>query len=68
MLPEEGVPLRVMSERLGSSNPAFTMAIYQHILAGMQAEVADKFATLLQNTACDGFVKLRYLMFDTGLT
>lgn len=38
-----GVPLKVVSERLGHSTPAFTIATYQHVLPGMQAEAAATF-------------------------
>lgn len=55
LLLKAGVPLKVVSERLGHSNPAFTMATYQHILPGMQAEAADTFAALLHNGASNGF-------------
>jgi len=55
LLLKEGIPLKVVSERLGHSNPAFTMATYQHILPGMQAEAADTFAALIHNTASNGF-------------
>lgn len=37
-----------VSERLGYSTPAFTMATYQHVLPGMQAEAAFAFAGLLE--------------------
>ena len=42
-----GVPLKVVSERLGHSTPAFTMAVYQHVLPGMQRAAADLFAQLI---------------------
>jgi integrase len=42
-----GVPIKVVSERLGHSAPGFTMATYQHVLPGMQAEAARTFAELL---------------------
>jgi integrase len=42
-----GVPIKVVSERLGHSTPGFTMATYQHVLPGMQAEAAKTFAELL---------------------
>lgn len=48
LLLKEGVPIKVVSERLGHSTPAFTMATYQHILPGMQAEAAKTFASLLE--------------------
>jgi integrase len=34
------VPIKVVSERLGHSTPGFTMATYQHVLPGMQADAA----------------------------
>jgi hypothetical protein len=37
LLLKAGVPLKVVSERLGHSSPAFTMTVYQHVLPGMQA-------------------------------
>lgn len=42
-----GVPIKVVSERLGHSNPAFTMHTYQHLLPGMSAAAAQQFAALL---------------------
>lgn len=47
LLLQAGVPIKVVSERLGHSTPAFTMATYQHVLPGMQAEAAATFADLL---------------------
>ncbi len=41
------IPIKVVSERLGHSTPGFTMASYQHVLPGMQAEAAMTFAELL---------------------
>jgi len=43
-----GVPVKVVSERLGHANVAFTMSVYQHVLPGMQAEAANTFAELLR--------------------
>ncbi|PLS75753.1 MAG: hypothetical protein CYG61_05460 [Actinobacteria bacterium] len=42
-----GVPVKVVSERLGHSSPAFTMTVYQHVIPGMQAEAAAVFAALV---------------------
>ncbi|MEZ5376270.1 MAG: tyrosine-type recombinase/integrase [Acidimicrobiales bacterium] len=42
-----GVPVKVVSERLGHANPGFTMATYQHVLPGMGADAANRFAALL---------------------
>ncbi len=39
-----GVPIGVVSERLGHSDPGFTLASYSHIMPGMQREAADKIA------------------------
>jgi integrase len=47
LLLKAGVPLKVVSERLGHATPAFTMAVYQHVLPGMQAEAANVFASLI---------------------
>lgn len=49
LLLKAGVPVKVVSERLGHANVAFTMSIYQHVLPGMQAEAAAAFATLIDN-------------------
>ena len=43
------VPIKVVSERLGHSNPAFTMTTYQHVLPGMQEDAAATFGQLLAN-------------------
>lgn len=48
LLLKAGVPIKVVSERLGHSTPAFTMATYQHVLPGMQREAAETFASLLE--------------------
>jgi hypothetical protein len=34
------VPVKVVSERLGHANIAFTIETYQHLLPGMQADAA----------------------------
>lgn len=47
LLLKAGVPVKVVSERLGHVNVAFTMAVYQHVLPGMQAEAAATFYGLL---------------------
>jgi integrase len=48
LLLKSGVPIKVVSERLGHATPGFTMATYQHVLPGMQAEAARAFASLLE--------------------
>jgi integrase len=47
LLLRSGVPVKVVSERLGHATPAFTMTVYQHVLPGMQAEAASTFADLV---------------------
>ena len=42
-----GVPVKVVSERLGHESPAFTLQQYAHALPGMQAEAAAKVADLV---------------------
>ena len=49
LLLKAGVPVKVVSERLGHANVAFTMSIYQHVLPGMQAAAAETFAQLLDD-------------------
>ncbi len=47
LLLRDRVPIKVVSERLGHSTPAFTMATYQHVLPGMQDDAARAFGTIL---------------------
>jgi len=47
LLIKAGVPVKVVSERLGHGNPAFTIDTYQHVLPGMQAEAARTIEKLL---------------------
>ena len=49
LLLRAGVPIKVVSERLGHASPSFTMTVYQHVLPGMQAEAAAVFSALLQD-------------------
>ncbi|WP_436793494.1 tyrosine-type recombinase/integrase [Actinospongicola halichondriae] len=49
----DGVPVKVVSERLGHSSPAFTMAVYQHVMPGMQSDAAAQFATAIRNATKD---------------
>lgn len=48
LLLKSGVPIKVVSERLGHANVAFTMNVYQHVLPGMQAAAAETFSLLLR--------------------
>ena len=42
-----GVPVKVVTERLGHAHPVFTIATYQHVLPGMQATAARVFEQLV---------------------
>src|SRR3546814_21076851 len=41
-----GIPVKVVSERLGHANVAFPLTVSQHVLPGMQAEAAPPFPQL----------------------
>lgn len=45
-----GVPVKVISERLGHENPAFTMKQYAHVIPGMQAEAAAAVADVIASS------------------
>jgi integrase len=47
LLIKAGVPVKVVSERLGHATPAFTIDTYQHVLPGMQADAARVFERLV---------------------
>jgi Site-specific recombinase XerD len=46
-----GVPVKVVSERLGHANAMITLGVYAHVIPGMQAEAAAKFGALLSGGA-----------------
>jgi len=54
LLIKANVPVKVVSERLGHGNPAFTIDTYQHVLPGMQAEAARVFEQLIAPAAPTG--------------
>jgi integrase len=47
LLVAAGVPIKVVTERLGHAHPGFTMKTYQHVMPGMSAAAADQFAELV---------------------
>jgi integrase len=47
LLVANGVPIKVVTERLGHAHPGFTMHTYQHLLPGMSATAAERFASLV---------------------
>lgn len=44
---QAGVPIKVVSERLGHQDPAFTLRQYTHAIPGMQAQAAAQIAQLV---------------------
>jgi integrase len=50
LLIKDGIPVKVVSERLGHANIAFTMQTYQHVLPGMQADAARSTERLAKPT------------------
>ncbi len=46
-----GEATKVVTERLGHSTPAFTIHTYQHLLPGMSAAAAERFAALIATPA-----------------
>ncbi len=46
---QAGVPVKVISERLGHESPAFTLKQYAHVIPGMQAEAAAVVAAAVQH-------------------
>ena len=54
LLIKAGIPVKVVSERLGHGNPAFAIDTYQHVLPGMQAEAAGVFEKLIVPEASTG--------------
>ena len=58
LLIKEGVPVKVVSERLGHATPAFTIDTYQHVLPGMQADAARIFEDLVAPSPSTGSIRL----------
>ena len=57
-----GIPVKVVSERLGHATPTITLTVYAHVMPGMQADAAQRVAELvLEPTPTHG-------SFDTRLT
>ena len=48
LLVAAGIPVKVVSERLGHAHPSFTIHTYQHLLPGISAEAAHRFADLIK--------------------
>jgi integrase len=43
----KGIPVKVVSERLGHASPTVTLTVYAHVLPGNQRDAADTFAALV---------------------
>jgi len=54
-----GVPVKVISERLGHESPAFTLKQYAHVLPGIQAEAAAQVAGLVEQSRARNVQKRR---------
>jgi integrase len=50
LLLKAGVPIHVVSQRLGHSDVGFTLKTYAHVLPGQQADAARTFAALIGGT------------------
>jgi len=48
LLIKEGVPVKVVSKRLGHTTTAFTIDTYQHVLLGIPADAAHLFGQLIE--------------------
>jgi len=59
LLIKSGVPVKVVSERLGHATPAFTIDAYQHVLPGMQADAAGVFEQLIASTTSTDAARLK---------
>ena len=48
LLLAKGVPVKVVSERLGHASPTITLTVYAHVMPGNQRDAADLFAELIK--------------------
>lgn len=48
---QAGIPVKVVSERLGHESPGFTLSQYAHVLPGMQAEAAELVRSIVAEAA-----------------
>ena len=47
LLLKAGVPVHVVAARLGHADPSITLRVYAHVIPEQAAEVADRFAALM---------------------
>jgi integrase len=48
LLLAKGVPVKVVSERLGHAGPTITLQVYAHVMPGNQRDDAELFAALVR--------------------
>jgi integrase len=48
LLLAKGVPVKVVSERLGHASPTITLQVYAHVMPGNQRDAAELFASLIE--------------------
>ena len=51
---QAGIPVKVIAERLGHEDPAFTMKQYAHVIPGMQADAARLIANTVDTPTATG--------------
>lgn len=50
LLLRAGVPVKVVSERLGHATAGFTLTVYSHVMPGQDSDAAERFASLLRGS------------------
>ena len=44
----KGIPVKVVSERLGHASATITLQVYAHVMPGNQRDAAELFASLIE--------------------
>jgi integrase len=52
---QAGIPIKVVSERLGHSRVAMTLDVYAHVLPAMDRAAADAIGALVRSDALDPY-------------
>jgi integrase len=60
----EGVPVHVVANRLGHSDPAVTLRVYAHVLRESAAGVADVFAKAVDRAVVSKSVSKKVAEYD----
>lgn len=61
-----GVPVKVVSERLGHATASITLDVYSHVLTGMQAEAVAKIDAALGKAIGESPISLSALVANTA--